>query len=54
MFQDRDLHSIDQRGDAMLFNIVIEGVQRTLNNPGIQVNGHPILKKSKTKLVKNY
>jgi hypothetical protein len=28
------------------FHIVVKGVQRPLDNPGIQVNGHPILKGS--------
>jgi hypothetical protein len=48
MFQDGNLHSINQRGDSMLFHVVIEGVQGTLNNSGIQVNGHPVLKRGRT------
>jgi hypothetical protein len=49
VFQDRDLHSINQCGDGVLFNIVIEGVQRPLNDSGIQINGHPILEKENDK-----
>jgi hypothetical protein len=53
MFQDYNLHTIHQCGDAMVFDVVIEGMQRSLNNSGIQVNGHPVLKGNKVNMRKN-
>jgi hypothetical protein len=43
VFQDGDFHAIYQRSDSVLLYVVIKGIQRPLNNSGIQVDGHPVL-----------